>query len=164
VAAAEEGGKSGSVLYDLEVPDFASAQFAMSGVALTSLEAGGTPTVGPRNPLGPLLPAPLSTAREFARTDELAVYAEFYENLPNAPVHAVDLSTTVRAEDGRVVFEQREERKSSDLQGGRGGYGYSARIPLDELGPGTFVVRVEGRSRLGDQVRGAGRDVLIRVR
>lgn len=164
VGAAEEGGKAGSVLFDLEVPDFAREPFTMSGVALTSARALTVPTGAARSPLGSLLPAPLSAAREFSRDDELALYVEFYENAPNAPPHRLDLATTVRAEDGRTVFENREERQSTELQGASGGYGYQMRIPLSGLGPGAFVLRVEGRSRLGDQERSVARDIFVRVR
>ena len=39
IAAARRGGKAGSVLYDLEIPDFTKETFVMSGVALTSRAA-----------------------------------------------------------------------------------------------------------------------------
>ena len=31
-----------------------------------------------------------------------------------------------------------------------GGYGYSAKIPLTGIAPGTYVLKVEARSRLGE--------------
>jgi hypothetical protein len=164
IAAATRGGRTGSVLYDLEVPDFTAAPLTMSGVAITSTLAIETPTVVPKNALGQLLPGPVIATREFATDDELALFAEFYENAPNAQPHRLDIATTVRSEDGRVVYENREERQSGELQGGRGGYGYEVRIPLSEIGPGTFVIHVEGRSRIGDRDNGVGRDILIRVR
>jgi hypothetical protein len=164
IAAAEEGGgRAGSVLYDLEVPDFYRAPFSMSGVSLTSARAVLTPTILPKNPLGDFLPAPPTTAREFERDDTLALYAEFYENASNAPPRMLDLSTTVRAEDGRVVFEDRDERSSSDLKGAAGGHGYAVQIPLAGLAPGPYVIRVEGRAR-GNAEAAAGKDVSIRVR
>jgi hypothetical protein len=104
------------------------------------------------------------TAREFERPDVLGLFAEFYENRPGAATHAVEFSTTVRAEDGRVLFESREERSSADLQGSAGGYGYSVQIPLQEIAPGTYVIHVEGRSRADSAGQGLGRDLLVRVR
>ena len=164
MAAAEEGGNlTGSVLYDLEVPDFYKPAFSMSGVSITSMFAALTPTVLPSNPLSDFLPAPPTTAREFLQDDEVALFTEFYENTPGAPPHQLDLSTKMRAEDGRVVFEDSEERSSTDLQGSSGDHGYQVRIPLRGLAPGTYVIRVEGRSRVGSDA-GAGRDVLIRIR
>lgn len=164
IAAAEEGGpRAGSVLYDLEVPDFYDPAFTMSGVSVTSALSALTPTVRPKDALGDFLPGPPTTAREFERDDTLALFAEFYENAPNAPPHRLDLSTTVRAEDGRVVFEDRDERSSTDLQGTSGGHGYRVQIPLAGLAPGTYVIHVEGRSRAGADT-GIGRDLQIRVR
>jgi VWFA-related protein len=164
VAAAEEGAaRSGSVLYDLEVPDFYKLPFSMSGTTITSGRAQLTPTVLPKTPLSDVLPAPPVAQREFERGDVIALFTEFYESATNAPPHGLDFTTTVRATDGRVVFEDREERSSSDLQGNAGGHGYRVNIPLEGFAPGAYVVRVEGRSRANaDAV--IGKDVLIRVR
>ncbi len=161
-SAAEEGSsRSGSVFYDLEVPDFYKAPFAMSGIALTSVSMAATPSVRPGETLRDVLPGPLATGREFPRNDEIALFTEFYENLPNAPTHTIQLATTMRADDGRVVFENREQRSSADLQGKTGGYGYGVRIPLMEFAPGAYVIRIEGRSINN---AAAARDVLIRIR
>jgi VWFA-related protein len=163
-AAAEQGaGRTGNVLYDLEVPDFYAPGLSMSGLALTSALASAGPTVKPKDPLGTVLPGPPATLREFEQRDQIAIFAEFYENLRNAPPHVVDVSTTMRDEAGRVVFEHREERSSTDLQGATGGYGYGIQIPLRDIAPGTYLLRVEGRSR-ADNARVVGREVLIRVR
>lgn len=164
-AAAEEGSnRSGSVLYDIEVPDFYKAGLSMSGVSLTSAVASSTPTVRPEDPLANVLPGPPATTREFERADRLGLFAEFYENMPGAPPHVVDIGTTIRDGGGRIVFEQREERSSTDLQGASGGYGYGLQIPLGDIAPGTYVIRVEGRSRANNADAPIGRDVLIRIR
>jgi hypothetical protein len=164
-AAAEEGGnRSGSVLYDLEVPDFYRPGLSMSGVSLTSAAVSATPTVKAKDPLANVLPGPPTTTREFERADRLALFAEFYENMPGAPPHVVDLATTMRAGDGRILFEHREERSSTDLRGASGGYGYGLQIPLSDITPGTYVVRVEGRSRADTAKAAISRDVLIRIR
>ena len=164
-AAAEEGGnRSGSVLYDLDVADFYRPGLSMSGVSLTSASVSATPTVRPKDPLPDVLPGPPTTMREFARGDVLALFAEFYENRPGAPPHVVDIAITARAADGRMVYEHREERSSTDLQGGSGGYGYGLQIPLSDIAPGTYVIRVEGRSRADKASDPVGRDLLIRIR
>ena len=158
------GGRSGSVLYDLEVPDFYGSGLSMSGVSLTAASQDAMPTVMGKDPLANVLPGPPVATREFGRDDVLAFFTEFYENLPDAPPHVVDLATTVRDADGRIVFEHREERSSTDLQGAGGGYGYGLQIPLRDMTPGTYVVRVEGRSRADDPDAVLGRDLLIRIR
>ena len=164
VATDEGGNRSGSVLYDLEVPDFYAPGLSMSGVSLTVASERATPTILGKDPLADFLPGPPVTTREFAPQDVLALFAEFYENTPGAPQHVVDLATTVRAADGRIVFEQREERSSADLQGAGGGYGYGPQIPLSNMAPGTYVIRVEGRSRADDADAIISRDLLIRIR
>jgi hypothetical protein len=160
-AAAEEGAsRSGSVFFDVEVPDFQKPAFSMSGVMLTAASGQALPTVTPKNPLGDALPAPPTAARSFASNDTLALYAEFYQSV--AAARPVDLSTTIRGEDNRVVFENRDERLPSELQGARGGHGYLVQVPLAGFAPGLYVVHVEGRVR--GESTGIGRDVLIRVR
>jgi VWFA-related protein len=163
VAAAETGGKSGSVLYDLEVPDFYKEPLTMSGIAITAASAVQTPTARSKDPLRDFLPGPPTAAREFQRGDELALFAEIYENAPSAPAHKLEITTTVRADDGRVVLQNQEERNSAELKGGRGGYGFTARLPLADFAPGTYVLHVEARSRAGND-KGVGRDVQFRVR
>ena len=163
IAAAESTGQLGSVFYDLEVPDFYKAPFTMSGLAITAASAGQTPTARAKDPLKDFLPAAPTAARAFARGDELALFAEFYENAPGAQAHKLDITTTVRSDAGRVVFQNQEERSSTELQGGRGGYGYNTRIPLTDLEPGVYVIHVEAKSRAAaDQA--VGRDVQITVR
>jgi VWFA-related protein len=163
VAAAESGGKAGSVLYDLEVPDFYKAPLSMSGLAIASASAGQTPTARSKDPLRDFLPGPPTAAREFPRADELALFAEIYENAPGAPAHKLDITTTVRADEGRVVLQNQEERASTELKGGRGGYGYATRIPLADFAPGTYVIHVEAKSRTAPD-KAVSRDVQIRVR
>ena len=105
---------------------------------------------------------PPTTLREFARDDQLLLFAEVYENQSNGQPHMVDIGTEVRAEGGQVVFRNSEARSSTDLQGGRGGYGYTAQIPLKDIAPGLYVVHVEAKRR--DSNLSVGRDVQIRIR
>lgn len=162
VAASEANGRrAGSVLSDLEVPDFDREPFSMSGLALTSISSALAPTARQNYPLNELLPGPLSTLREFPVGDELAIFAEVYDNTSATP-HKVDISAVVRAETGLTVFQAREERDSAELQGSAGGYGFAARIPLDEMPPGLYLLRVEATSRVGGQAPVA-REALFRV-
>jgi VWFA-related protein len=161
LAAANSSGKAGSVLYDLEIPDFYKDRFAMSGVAITSVAASLAPTVRAKNPLGDFLPGPPVATREFAAGDTLMFFAEFYENGANNP-HKVDLKAELRAGDGRVVLTATEERESGEVKGG-GGYGFAGRLPLSDLAPGLYVLHVEGKSRVGDDNM-ASRDIQIRIK
>jgi VWFA-related protein len=163
VAVGTMTGKVGSVLYDLQVPDFYRAPLTMSGVAVTARSALDVATVKPRDPLGDVLPSPPTTAREFDRDDVLVVFTEFYENAPNAAPHALDFRAELRADGGRVVHAAADERSSTELDKGTGGYGFEARLPLGDVEPGVYVLRVEGRSR-DSAVMPVSRDIQIRVR
>ena len=99
--------------------------------------------------------------RTFPANDELRLFAEIYDNAGNTP-HKVDITATVTTDEGKVMFKNEETRDSSELQGAKGGFGYTARVPLSDIAPGLYVLRVEAKSRLG-QGEGAGRDVMIRI-
>jgi hypothetical protein len=173
IAAGNAAGKVGSVLYDLEVPDFYKSVLAMSGVALTARSAQEVMTVRPKDPLAGMLPGPPTAAREFARDDILALYAEFYENAPNAPEHKLDFLAELRADGGRVVQAAADERSSTELAGppgggrggagGVGGYGFAAQLSLAGLDPGLYVLHVAGRSHQGATAT-VSRDIQIRIR
>ena len=120
----------------------------MSGIALTAASGQRTSTVKPDEELKAALPAPPVAWREFPKGDELALFAEVYDNDVKTP-HTVDITTTVVAEDGKTVFTAHEERQSSDLQGKPGGYGHTARFSTADFAPGTYVLTVEAKSRAG---------------
>ena len=62
-----------------------------------------------------------------------------------------------------MVQQVSEERSSTELQGKSGGYGFQARLPLDSVESGLYVIHVEGRSR-ASQDTVVSRDIQIRVR
>jgi VWFA-related protein len=161
IAAGNRSGKTGSVLYDLDVPDFYKAPFTMSGVSITSGAALQGPTMRVKDPLGDFLPGPPTASREFRGDDTIALFTEFYEN-GRSQQHQLDLVAELRDEGGAVVREVREERSSTEV-GGSGGYGFAPRMPLRDLKPGVYVLRVSGQSRLGDRPS-ASRDIQITIK
>ena len=163
IGARESGlGAAGTVAFDLPVPDFRRAPLMVSGIALTSHQAAGMPTAQPDEVFGQALPAQPTTVREFARDDVLVTFAEVYDN-ELGPPHRVDISTTLRAEDGQFVFQTSEARSSGELEGERGGYGVRAVIPLSDVTPGRYLLAVEARSRL-EGAASASQQTVITVR
>jgi VWFA-related protein len=141
------GGAVGSVLYDLDVPDFAKAPISMSGIALTSQAGAARPTVRADEQLRGVLPASPVALRTFPQDDEVVLFAEIYDNSASSP-HKVDITTTVTTDEGKVMFKTDEERDSSDLGGKSGGYGFTTKIPMKDLAPGPYVLTVAARSRV----------------
>lgn len=151
IGVRESGGKVGSVIYDLDAPDFSKGNLAMSGIALASAAGARIPTVSPDptvNEFKDVLPAPPSASREFPRQDTLAVFTEVYDNVPKTP-HRVEIKAEVLADDGKVVHTASDMRKSEELQGATGGYGYTTTIPLAGFAPGRYVLRLTAMSLLG---------------
>jgi len=116
------GGAVGSVLLDLDVPDFVKMPFSISGIVLTSPLAAQLPTAHADEQLRGVLPGPAVAARTFAQNEEVGLFAEVYDNQGSAP-HKVDITTTVTTDEGKQMFKVDEARDSADL-GGKPGTWY----------------------------------------
>ena len=161
--AAGNANRAGSVLYDLEVPDFSKGAIALSGVALTSRQAANDMgTVRPKNPLGDYLPGPPIATRDFRQGDTVTIFAEVYENARSPQVHQVAIKTELRTDEGRVVANTLDSRSSSELQGKSGGYGFTSDLPLKGIAPGLYVLHVEAQSQIEGSPT-AARDIQLRV-
>ena len=149
--AAQDSGKvkQGSVHLDVDVPDFTKPPLALSGVAIaaTSDRAVYSPPKPGFDPFNGLLPGAPSALREFPNNSEIAAAFEVYANRPT-PVYRFDITSRVRADDGRVVFNKTEERSTEELHGTPGGFGYSVRIPIQSWPPGLYVLEVEASPRV----------------
>ena len=154
-------GSLGTVYYDLEVPDFFKEPFLMSDLVISSDLAGMRPSPQSDEQLERVSPTPATTQRLFTAADTLRVFAEVYDNQVQTP-HEVDISTMLRAEDGRVVFRTEEQRSTDELQGVPGGYGHIAEIPLADVAPGEYLLRVEAQSRLAG-TEPVAREILVHV-
>jgi hypothetical protein len=120
--------KAGSVTFDLEVPDFLKAPLTMSDIALTSALKRRRADRPSERSTRKMLPGPLSSYREFATVDEIALFAEIYDNVKQP--HKVEITATAKAEADRPCIRLPENHDSSELAGSAGGYGFQTRIPL----------------------------------
>jgi hypothetical protein len=141
------GGRSGSVFWDIDVPRF-DAPLSMSGVVLSSERVGAAPTVNDAATLKTMFPGVTTASRSFSLEDTVGVFAEIYDGRAATP-HDIDLSVAVLADDGFEMFKETATRPSTDLSAERGSLAYVTRIPLEDLAPGVFILRVEARSSLG---------------
>ncbi len=143
--------KQGTAILDIDVPDFSKGNIALSGVALAATADRSVATGSAQDVLtfGGGLPGAPSTLREFPPNSEIAAFAEVYDNAPT-PSHRLDVTATVKADDGRVAFTHSQEYSSEDLHGAPGGFGFSARIPMAGWAPGLYVMTIEAKSRIGN--------------
>lgn len=141
------GGTVGTAPYDVEMPDYAKSAFELSGVLLTSSSADSLVTSNPDPLLKDALPASPIATRSFSREETLTTYTEVY--LTAGAARAVTMTTSVQdARDGRTVF-QAEDRHALDASARPITHGFSAQLPLKNLSPGGYLLRVVGQSSAG---------------
>jgi hypothetical protein len=161
VARAVNGTSSGSVYYDVEVPDYSKGSLVMSGLLVSSAGSARIPTAGSFEAFKEVLPAPPTTIRDFVPADTLAVVAEIYDNEKTA--HTLDVTTSVLEVNGTVRFHNDQQRSTDELASvGGGAFIHKALVPLKDIAPGEYTLRVEARSRMGKKPR-VYRDLVIRV-
>ncbi|HEX6973082.1 MAG TPA: hypothetical protein VF147_01710 [Vicinamibacterales bacterium] len=147
---------------DLDVPDFTKAPLSMSGIAIASAAASRILTANPDPELKTVLPSAPTAQRSFPVNDTLVLFTDIYDNV-KSPSHRVMIKTTVTADDGKVVFTSNDERRSDELGGKTGGYGYSATVPLKDLPRGRYVLAVAAESSL-NKGGAVSRELEFRIR
>jgi VWFA-related protein len=150
VGAHESSGAAiGTVPYDIEIPDYAKSAFELSGVLLTSSNADSFVTSNPDPLLKDALPTSPVATRSFSQTETLTTYAELYAG--SGPARVATLMTSVQdARDGRTVF-QAQDRRAIDASARSLTHGFSTEVPLKNLSPGSYILRVAAQSSVGGQ-------------
>jgi hypothetical protein len=129
--------KTGSVYYDIEVPDFARAPLSLSGVALSA-----TPAVpaAPREAFAAFLPAAPTTRRTFARTGVVRAFVQVHQSRENAGVATVRVAVVNRGE--ATVFAT-DETFPAERFAETGSAGYRVELPIATLDPGEYLLAIE---------------------
>ena len=153
--------RGGSVLLDLDVPDFSKKELTMSGLVLR----------GPEEPEGIFLPVgdPLeglgrrgpTVARVFRTSDVVTVYAEIYED-PGGRPHNIEVKALLRNEAGAVTPVASATVSSDDLKKTGNVLRVEPQLPLAELPPGRYVFSLEAKSTAGGDT--VSRSIPFRMR
>jgi VWFA-related protein len=133
------GGESGSVFYDLTVPDFSKDALSLSGLLVTSVSAQQTPTAESDGTVAQQLPGAATSRREFPVGDTLAVFAEAYANGTSRQPQEVGVTVRLIAETGEEVFAANDTAVSTSSNPAR----IFAQFALEDATPGAYVLRVE---------------------
>jgi VWFA-related protein len=137
VAANQPGSATGSVLYDLDVPDF-SATLGVSSILVTSRAIAAAATIVADPELRDAMPAPPGATRVFTRDDVVTVMAEAYDNRPAPGSLLVNVAVTTP--NGDVVRQVQAMRQAGDAPR------YSAAIPMEGIAPGQYALIVDARA------------------
>jgi VWFA-related protein len=164
-AREEVAGMTGTVFYDLDVPDFRKDKLMMGGLLLASNMGQQTPSIQPDPVLQKVMPAAATSRREFSQRDLIAVYTEIYDNLGAQMARNIDVAVRIVSEDGKEVLAIRDTlenggvapKKPWDL------YGYTRDIALKNVAPGRYALRVEAQVRGNRDVKPVARESLITV-
>jgi len=132
---------SGSVYYDVDVPDFANDPLSMSGLMLTATPNG---QYAPKNALRPTVPIIPTTRRVFSKDHAVAVFGRVYQGGKNKP-YPVIAHMTIRDEKDAIVIDRRQDlpatlfaaTRAADLQ---------IDLPIKDLPPGAYLVTIETTS------------------
>jgi VWFA-related protein len=151
-------GQSGSVFYDVIVPNFRNEPVGLSGLLVTSVSAQNTPTAEPDPTVSNELPGAATSRREFPVGDTLAVYAELYDNRAPRQAREVEIAVRLIAEDGRDVFTAKDSMVTDPSKPSN----IFAQFALEDLSPGGYLLRVEAQPR-GAEAGTLAREALITV-
>ena len=165
VAAGNAGGKVGSVLYDLDVPDFYKAPLTMSGVALTSASAAQVVTIKPKDPLADVLPGP-ADHRAGVRARRRAARCS-RSSTRTRGTRRRTCSTSARSCAPRADASSRQsvdERSSTELDTGTGGYGFKARTAARGRRARVLRASTSKDACATSATAAVSRDIQIRVR
>jgi VWFA-related protein len=161
-------GKTGTVFYDLVVPDFSKEPLMMSGLLLSARSADATIDVltPQRDPAAEkLLGAPATSRRTFSQAEEVAWMTEIYDNSPPKQPKQIDVSARLIDEAGRDAFASRNVLANGDAGAPKWQtFGYTGRIPLNDVSPGRYLLRVEAHDRSTPSRQPVAAQTVITVR
>ena len=143
----------GSVMYDLDVPDFTKGRLALSAVALSTMDADRPVTVIPTR--ANVLPFFPTLSREFVRGTRISLYAEAYNNARGRDPKSIELKVDVRDQHGQTV-RSGSDRRTRATQGTET---FLVVVPLD-VGAGDYSLHLEATS--GEDA--VTREIPVRVR
>ena len=149
-------GDSGSVFYDLTVPDFDKDALALSGLLVTAVSAQQTPTAEADALAAKRLPGAATSRREFPVGDTLAVFAEAYRSATGP--QEIGVMVRLINESGDDVFTAKDSAVSTRSTPAS----IFAQFALEDLTPGTYLLRVEAQLS-GADAQTATRETLITV-
>lgn len=147
-------GLGGSVMAEIDIPDFDREPLTLSGIAVSSTEARRIFTARTDDLLDDVFGGPPVAHREFPVASDMWIYGEIYDH--RAGGGDVTAEVSVRSAGGDIVY--RTPFEAAPVQ-----FGHLARIPLKDVGAGSFVATIEARSGSPAPVT-ATRTVAFRVR
>jgi hypothetical protein len=127
-------GTSGSIYYDVDVPDYSKGTLAMSGAMMSV-----TPSVhaAPRDRLADIMPIVPTTTRHFNRTDQVSSFVKVYQ--PRGDMKPVVLAARVTDSTGVAVVNRVVTLPILAFGQARAA-SYRFPVPVAGLKPGAYLL------------------------
>jgi hypothetical protein len=139
--AAEMEGRTGSVLLNIDVPDFSKDPLTVSSVLL---ERSGSAHAGNDRLFADLIRVRPTAARVFRRTDTVSTFARVYWNATKVSA-PVTVSSHITNEGDEAVF-QRRVSLPTDASGSDRAEDCRIDLPLAQLGAGQYLLTLEAEA------------------
>ena len=137
----------------------------VSGMLLTSLAAQQTLTAQHDAEVEKLLPAPATTRREFSQSDVLAVLADVYDNTTSTQPRMIDVAVRLVTDSGRDAFAGHDSLSNGgpDKTKSWTTFVLTKQIPLKDVPPGRYLLRIEARDRTRTDQAPAATETVVTV-
>jgi VWFA-related protein len=159
-------GKTGSVYYDLDVPDFTARALSISGLLVTS---DVKPVSTDTDRIRQYVPIAPTAKRTFSVNERVSVFARIYQGGQTstpAPVNTrsqtrmpatqgvpVQVTVTVTDAQGMVRVRRTEQVPRDGFGATDGAADFSLNLPLQNLPPGEYLFTLDAAGGRGQAVR-----------
>ena len=140
--------RGGSVITDVDVPDFGKDALAVSGLVLLAGREPDGILLSPDDPFQLLAVRAPTTRRVFGADETVGVMAAIYDAADGRP-HTLDVEAIIRSESGDSTPVARVSLSSDELKKSAHSLRFEAPLPLAKLPAGRYLVSLEARSSAG---------------
>ena len=148
---------SGSLYYDVDVPDFSQARVSLSGVVFS---ANPAMPLGQQEGLKNVIPVVPTTQREFGGQDKASAFVRVYQGGKD-PLNDVPLRIQLRNQEDVMVLDRRDTVPASSFGTSRSA-DINLALPVQRLAPGEYLLTIDATAPGGKPV--APRNMRFRIR
>ena len=129
---------SGSLYYDVDVPDFTEAPLSLSGLVMTASPARH---IAPADALKNVIPVVPTTQRAFSQGTQASAFVRVYQG-GRKPLVDVPFWIELRNQDDHVVLERRDDVRTHAFGAGTRAADINVELPIPRLSRGNYLLTV----------------------
>jgi VWFA-related protein len=129
---------SGSLYYDVDIPDFSEAPLSLSGLVMTSSPAR---QIAPADALKNVIPVVPTSQRVFPQGTQASAFVRVYQG-GKKPMTDVPFWIELRNQDDHVVLERRDDVRADAFGAGTRAADINVALPIPRLARGSYLLTV----------------------